>query len=116
MNSSRHRYKNPLGMPLLSYTIMVGLIGLAFGCGFAYLKNQIHLKETLKLDIQDEMRDLEAETDQLRNQILAASSGEALRPVIGQLDTGLEPIPASAVLKISADDPEAGSPPAIVRN
>ncbi len=100
MKPTRLRYKNALGMPLLSYTIMVGLIGLAFGCGFAYLKNQVHLKEARMLAIRVEMQELVAETKLLRNQILVASTPSALRPAIEQRETDLVPIPPSAVITI----------------
>jgi hypothetical protein len=105
----RNRYKNRLGIPWLSYTVILGLIVLAFGCSYVFLKNQHHLKEREKLAINGEIEDLKSEILKLRNLVLAAGSAETLKPRIENGRSNLEPIPTAAVLVLDPAGKKAGA-------
>jgi|GEM_PF-3360877 len=104
MKKQRNRYKNSIDIPWLAYTVTIGVLFLAFGCGYVYFQNQHIVKEDTKRELQQEIKNLQDETSRLGNHLLAARAAESLKPKLQQTGSVLEPIPATVIVRVSPVD------------
>lgn len=107
MRQPRNLYKNRLGIPWLSFTVIAGLITLTFGCAYVYLKNQHVLGEGEKHRLAIEIEEFGAEIGGYENQILMARTPGALLDRLGRIRSELVQIPAGVSVTVGGNGTES---------